>query len=226
MDRKFGPVAIAAASLVAFGVGAIASWLAFGAPRGVDLVADNGSTADWVSAVGTVVVGIAAAWFAYEANRAREREAHAEDVRSKKETFSRLWGLMEGGFAVGGPARVLSQMEKTDDPQEVAAWTAMLSTVARTLRGARWRDDDRVLLGMEGRARLADLEYKVSNVIHLVETAMPMLQKDPVDTEMLSTVTGDFKVIGGELADISTGFLDVVKAQLDALEAAAKVEIR
>lgn len=79
---------------------------------------------------------------------------------------------------------------------------------------------------MEGRARLADLEYKVSNVIHLVETAMPMLQKDPVDTEMLSTVTGDFKVIGGELADISTGFLDVVKAQLDALEAAAKVEIR
>lgn len=226
MDRKFGPVAIAAASLVAFGVGAIASWLAFGAPRGVDLVADNGSTADWVSAIGTVVVGIAAAWFAYEANRAREREAHAEDVRSKKETFSRLWGLMEGGFAVGGPARVLSQMEKTDDPQEVAAWTAMLSTVARTLRGARWRDDDRVLLGMEGRARLADLEYKVSNVIHLVETAMPMLQKDPVDTEMLSTVTGDFKVIGGELADISTGFLDVVKAQLDALEAAAKVEIR
>lgn len=224
MDRKFGSLAITAASVAAFGIGAIASWLAFGAPRGIDLVADNGNTADWVSAVGTVVVGVAATWFAYEANRARERDAHAEDVRAKKEAFSRLWGLMEGGFAVGGPARVLSQMEKTDDPKEVTAWTSMLSSVVRTLRGARWRDEDRVLLGMEGRARLADLEYKVNSVIHLVEIATPMLQKDPIDTEMLSTLTGDFKVIGEELAEISTAFLDVVKAQLDALESAFATE--
>lgn len=73
-----------------FIAGAAASWLAFGAPRGVDLVADSGSTADWVAATGTCVIGAAAALVAWRQGHVSERNRLASEDRVRASAQAKL----------------------------------------------------------------------------------------------------------------------------------------
>lgn len=95
MGREFRLLPVAVSSVCAFAAGAVASWYTFGAPRGVDLVADSGSTADWVAAISTGVVGLGACWFAYEANRHRRNEVARQEARERAARNARLAQLLD-----------------------------------------------------------------------------------------------------------------------------------
>lgn len=98
MERKFGVPAMIFGSACAFAAGAVASWFAFGAPRGVDLVADSGSTADWVAAISTCIVGLGACWFAYEANRHRRDEVARQESRDRSARNARLSLILDAAI--------------------------------------------------------------------------------------------------------------------------------
>lgn len=98
MERRLGVVPVVLISVCAFAVGAVASWYAFGAPRGVDLVADNGSTADWVAAFSTCAVGLGACWFAYEANRHRRDEVARQEARDRTARNARLSLILDAAI--------------------------------------------------------------------------------------------------------------------------------
>jgi len=98
MERKFGVPALVLSSASTFAAGAVASWFAFGAPRGVDLVADSGSTADWVAAISTGVVGLGACWFAYEANRHRRDEVARQESRDRSARNARLSLILDAAI--------------------------------------------------------------------------------------------------------------------------------
>ncbi|MBN5090517.1 hypothetical protein JY460_20685 [Stenotrophomonas maltophilia] len=98
MERKFGVPAMVFSSVGTFAAGAFASWFAFGAPRGVDLVADSGSTADWVAAISTGVVGLGACWFAYEANRHRRDEVARQEARDRSARNARLSLILDAAI--------------------------------------------------------------------------------------------------------------------------------
>ncbi|CAM4127946.1 hypothetical protein [Stenotrophomonas indicatrix] len=98
MERRFGVVPVVFISACTFAAGAAASWYGFGAPRGVDLVADNGSTADWVAAISTCVVGLGACWFAYEANRHRRDEVARQEARDRVARNARLSLILDAAI--------------------------------------------------------------------------------------------------------------------------------
>jgi len=83
MERRFGLTIVAGIGGAAFVAGACVGWFALGAPRGVDLVADNGSTADWVAAIGALVTGLAAVYFAGQAHLHRVGEVNLAAARSQ-----------------------------------------------------------------------------------------------------------------------------------------------
>jgi len=96
---KFGLLAVLCWAAAAFAGGAALSWWAFGAPRGVDLAADNGNTADWVAAVfgaiaaiGTCVIGFAAnSYTKAQADTGRDKERRQNAVHIR---HMRLWAEM------------------------------------------------------------------------------------------------------------------------------------
>lgn len=81
--KRFGALAIALSATSAFVIGAAASWWAFGAPRAVDLVADNGNTADWVAAIFTTVAAVATCVIGYAANSYTKAQAVAASQKER-----------------------------------------------------------------------------------------------------------------------------------------------
>ncbi|MBN5028330.1 hypothetical protein JY419_02670 [Stenotrophomonas maltophilia] len=61
-------------------IAALALVVVFG-PIGLDFADDGGSSADWLAAIGTWVIGIAAAAIAYMAHRRNEQDAESEEAR-------------------------------------------------------------------------------------------------------------------------------------------------
>ncbi|MDH1659887.1 hypothetical protein N5E02_00465 [Stenotrophomonas sp. GD03777] len=101
MERKFGAVHLVVISVLASAIGAVASWFAFGAPRGVDLVANNGNSADWVAAIGTWVIGFSAAYYAHQAHMQRNDEIRERRLAELERKDVYLSGAMLKGVGMG-----------------------------------------------------------------------------------------------------------------------------
>lgn len=100
MKRNYGLLIVAGAGLAATVTGAVVGWKMFGSPGWADLVSDSGSTADWAAAIGTWVIGVAAAYYAHQAHQQRELEIREKRLADLERRDAYLAGVMLRGIGI------------------------------------------------------------------------------------------------------------------------------
>lgn len=165
-----------AAMSVSFAAGIAFAWAAFGFKAVGGFGDDVGSRADWVAAIGTWAIGVAAAYYAREAHQQRideYREARRLDRQAKQNMLdatilrmnrAELLPEMYSGFLNTGICNV--------DAQD-------LKTIHTTLRGVVpvlfWPPDEIRLLAAEAQRLIIHIENSliaIQQMLQLAEEAM------------------------------------------------------
>lgn len=165
-----------------FAVGAVTSWWAFGAPRGVDLAADSGSTADWVAAICTGVVGVGACWFAFEANRHRHDEAARQERKEKMAKNARLAVILAAANTAGVIHARLEDFvmpDSEDDEPTFELMKVMLHVIQKSLSRHNWAGFERSLLDDASLNALTALELRLLQFEDIAQASIAHYESEP-----------------------------------------------
>lgn len=224
--RRFGGVNAALVGVIAFATGAAVSWWAFGAPRAVDLVADNGSTADWVAAVGTAVVGLGAIWFAYEAHKLRLREVLKEEEKDLTLEAGRLLATGHRLEIARYPSRSFAEISISDGRVDCDFVEAALNTTLNTLSGLEWKEDEIATLPPECIPTMVVLQLSIKEYLNLGAILLPKSQSNKTlaaDSGTYPAVVKAAQELGAECEQVIEGIklrLDEIEDRLAVLQAA------
>lgn len=196
--RKLGLLKAAVLATSGAIIGAIASWLAFGAPRGVDLVADNGNTADWVAAIGTVAVGVGALWFAYEAHRLRLREVAKEEARDLDIEAARLLSISYRLQIAQHPGKVFAGIEIENGRVDCTFVTAALNATLKMFSGLTWSEEEVAILPKQYISTMVGLQVSVTAVRDFGERTLPKCQAN----RTLSVASPEYAALIGAAATL------------------------
>lgn len=160
---KFDAVTLAIAGATGLLVGGTISWFAFGAPRGIDLVADSGSTADWVAAISTGVVGAAAAFVAWRQGHISELHRLEADERVRAGVQAKLIQISQLPELIP----VLSVSEAG-----VIASKARMRAVQQLLAKCELESDEIRVLNRDAMRRNVDLRISTEVALMAIDTAL------------------------------------------------------
>lgn len=176
-------------------------------PIGLDFADDGGSSADWLAALGTWVIGIAAAAIAYMAHRRNEQDAESEEVRR-----SELQGVqrMQVAVLLSNPYGLTALTEKFKELEPKRQTIANLKLVHDRLL----RDSKEVVIGdqylpcltTEIVVEIGAINNKLEFVRDLVEMQREAISRRPAnegikpmtiawDLELINQIEEEAKII-------------------------------
>ncbi|MCX3879623.1 hypothetical protein [Stenotrophomonas maltophilia] len=224
--RRFGGANVALVGVIAFATGAAGSWWAFGAPRAVDLVADSGSTADWVAALGTAVVGLGAIWFAYEAHKLRLKEVFKEEEKDLTLEAGKLLATSYRLEIARHPGRSFAEIRILDGRVDCDFVQATLNTTLSALSGLEWKEDEIATLPPECIPTMVVLQMSIKEYLDLGRILLPKAQSNrtlAADSATYSAVVEAAQELGTECEQAIEGIntrLDEIRNRLAELQAA------
>lgn len=220
-ERAYGLVAVLVAGCGGLLLGGAVSWWAFGVPRGVDLAADNGNTADWVAAVGTWIIGLAAAYYAHQSHLQRLDEIREKRLADFERKDAFLSGAVLSGLHIRSVADdIESFLELSEDSRYVLQLRDLMERLEENVVDVKFSDETLAAFPSKAVTKLAAINNRAEGLRRLMKSVSgyldgTLLKVRPPGDDVLLT-DADNKMLRNML-EVAKGIREIYDEYFDLL---------